>query len=198
MMLDTQASGAAAVGGAVENRAAERLIDRAAFLCEYSHLLPPLPEGQVAGLAGNNVVYRREVLERHRDVLVEGRWENRLHGAMRNDGLLQTSRPDIRVGHKKHYTIRDYVSQRVLYSRSYAEERANSWPAWRRFAYGLAALGGSVMLLWRVACTIWRKGVSRWEILRATPLLAVFVVSWGLGEVVGSWAGQGNALSRVC
>jgi hypothetical protein len=198
MMLEAQAGGAAAVGGAVENRATERWIDRAAFLCEYSHLLPPLPEGQVASLAGNNVVYRREVLEHYRDVLAEGRWENHLHDAMKSDGLQLISRPDIRVGHKKHYTMREYVSQRFLYSRSYAGGRTSTWPAWRRFAYGMAALGLPAVLLWRVLGTIWRKGVSRWEILRVTPLLVVFVVSWGLGEVVGSWAGQGDALSRVC
>lgn len=198
-MLDAQASGAAAaVGGAVENRATERIIDRAAFLCEYSHLLPPLPEGEVASLAGNNVVYRREVLERYRDVVTAGRWENHLHDAMRRDGLQLISRPDITVGHKKHYTLREYVSQRFLYSRSYAGGRTESWPLWRRVAYGLAAVGLPALLLWRVLSTVWRKGVSRWEIARATPLLAIFVVSWGLGEAVGSWAGQGDALSRVC
>ncbi len=144
------------------------------------------------------MVYRREVLERYRDVLAEGRWENHLHDAMRSDGLQLISRPDIRVGHKKHYTMREYMSQRFLYSRSYAGGRTGSWPAWRRLAYGLAALVLPAVLLWRVVGTIWRKGVSRWEILRATPLLAVYVVSWGLGEVGGSWAGQGDALSRVC
>jgi hypothetical protein len=117
---------------------------------------------------------------------------------MRGDGLQLISRPDIRVGHKKHYTMREYVSQRFLYSRSYAGGRTAAWPAWRRFAYGLAALGLPAVLFGRIVSTIWRKGVSRWEILRASPLLAVFVVSWGLGEVLGSWAGQGNALSRVC
>lgn len=197
-LLAAQAAGADVVGGAVENLATERLVDRAAFLCEYSHLLPPLPEGPVAGLPGNNVVYRRSLLHRYADVVAAGRWENHLHEAMRGDGIQLVSRPDIRVGHKKHYTIREYVSQRFLYSRSYAGARTESWPWWRRLAYGVAALGLPGMLLWRVVSTVWRKGVDRVEIVRAFPLLVVFVASWGVGEVVGAWAGQGDALSRVC
>lgn len=197
-MLEALREGADVVGGAIENLAMEGAIDRAAFLCEYSHLLPPLPRGPVASLAGNNVVYRRSVLERYKGVLTAGRWENHLHDAMRADGIELISRPDIRVGHKKHYTMREYVSQRFLYSRSYAGGRAETWPWWRRTIYGVAALGLPVLLLWRVVSTVWRKGVNRVEIIRALPLLLVFVVSWGVGETVGAWAGQGDALSRVC
>ena len=197
-MLEAQLAGADVVGGAVENLATERLVDRAAFLCEYSHLLPPLPEGAVASLAGNNVVYRRSILERYPGVITAGRWENYLHDAMRADGIELISRPDIRVGHKKHYTMREYVSQRFLYSRSYAGGRTESWPWWRRMVYGVAALGLPALVLWRVVSTAWRKGVDRVEIVRAFPLLLVFAGSWGVGETVGAWAGQGDALSRVC
>ncbi len=198
MLLAAQADGADVVGGAVENLATERLVDRAAFLCEYSHLLPPLPDGPVASLPGNNVAYRRSVLDRYAGVVAAGRWENYLHDAMRGDGIQLISRPDIRVGHKKHYTMREYVSQRFLYSRSYAGGRTEAWPWWRRLVYGAAALALPVVLLWRVVSTVWRKGVDRLEIMRALPLLAVFVASWGVGETVGAWAGQGDALSRVC
>ncbi len=117
---------------------------------------------------------------------------------MRADGIELISRPDIRVGHKKHYTMREYVSQRFLYTRSYAGGRTESWPWLRRMVYGTAALGLPALLLWRVVSTVWRKGVNRVEIIRALPLLLVFVVSWGVGETVGAWAGQGDALSRVC
>lgn len=197
-MIQATAEGAEVVGGAVENRATARMIDRAAFLCEYSHLLPPLPEGPVTSLAGNNVVYRRSLLERYRSVIAEGYWENHLHDAMRRDGIELISRPDIRVGHKKHYTMREYVSQRFLYSRSYAGSRTEAWPKWRRIAYGFAAFSLPPVLLWRVVATVWRKGVSRYEILRSIPYLSVFVIAWGAGEVVGAWAGQGDALRRVC
>jgi hypothetical protein len=80
-LLEELARGASVVGGSVENAATETLVDQAAFLCEYSHCLPPLPDGPSSWLTGNNVVYRRDLLERYRHVTDRGRWEDYLHDA---------------------------------------------------------------------------------------------------------------------
>src|SRR5262245_19850130 len=137
-LLQAQARGEDVVGGAVENAATERLVDWAAFLCEYSHLLPPLPDGPSDWLTGNNTVYRRTLLERYRAVTEQGRWENVLHDRMRDDGVTLYCRPATRVGHKKHYTVWEYLSQRYLYSRSYAGARVAGTGLPKRLAYGLA------------------------------------------------------------
>ncbi len=197
-LLAAQARGEEVVGGAVENAATERLTDWAAFLCEYHAILPPLPDGPANGITGNNTVYRRELLVRFRDVVAEGRWENRLHDALRGAGIALYCRPDIRVGHKKHYTVWEYLSQRFLYSRSYAGARALGRPLGWRLAAGAAAFLLPALLYVRVVTTVWRKGVHRPQLVRSLPLLGLFVTSWGLGEVVGYWAGPGNALSKVC
>lgn len=197
-LLNQQQNGEDVVGGAVENAATERLVDWAAFLCEYSHLLPPLPDGPVSGLPGNNTVYRRSLLEKYRSVTGEGRWEDYLHGRMREDGILLYSRPDIRVGHKKHYTVWEYLSQRYLYSRSYAGMRLRGASLGRRVAYGFAAFALPPILFVRTVRTIWRKKCHRQELIRSLPLLALFVSGWGWGEVVGAWFGPGDALAKVC
>ena len=104
-MLEAQARNEQVVGGSVENAATDRLVDWAAFLCEYSHLLPPLPAGPVPAVTGNNVSYRRELLERFRDATGSGRWEHDLHNVLRQHGISLDLPPGDRVGHKKHYTI---------------------------------------------------------------------------------------------
>jgi hypothetical protein len=197
-LLTAQARGEEVVGGSVDNAATARLVDWAAFLCEYSQLLPPLPEGPVPGLTGNNTVYRRSLLEKHRDATRAGRWENYLHDALRRDGVVLYQRPEIRVGHKKHYTVWEYFSQRFLYARSYAGVRVEGASPSRRLLYGLAAFALPPVLFLRVVRTVWRKGRHRSELLRSIPLLTLFVSSWGLGEVVGYWFGAGDALSKVC
>jgi Glycosyl transferase family 2 len=197
-LLNLQGSGEEVVGGSVENAATERLVDWAAFLCEYSHLLPPLPEGPVASLPGNNTVYRRSLLEKYRAVTGEGRWEDYLHRRMLEDGVQLYSRPDIKVGHKKHYTIWEYLSQRYLYSRSYAGMRLRGASAGKRMAYGLAAFALPPLLFLRTVRTIWRKKCHRQELMKSLPLLVLFVSGWGWGEVVGAWFGPGDALARVC
>ena len=197
-LLSLQRAGEDVVGGALENAATDRVVDWAAFLCEYSHLLPPLPEGPVTSLPGNNTVYRRSLLEKYREVAGQGRWEDYLHRCMREDGIVLYSRPDVRVRHKKHYTVAEYLSQRYLYSRSFAAMRLMGKSLGQRIGYGFAAFGLPPLLLLRIVTTVWRKKTHRLELVKSLPLIAVFVAAAGWGEVVGAWMGPGDALARVC
>ena len=81
----------------VEGDCKTTTVDWAAFLCEYSHCILPLPEGPASWLTGNNVVYPRALLARYQAVIGRGQWENRLHDAMRHDGVPLVCRPEIRV-----------------------------------------------------------------------------------------------------
>ena len=186
------------VGGAVENAARTRLVDWAAFLCEYSHCLLPLPAGPSTWVTGNNVVYPRDLLRKYRAQLTPERWENHLHDALRRDGVTLLCRPDIVVGHKKHYTIREYTSQRYLYARSYAGARAMGTSLPKRVAYGAAAAALPPVLLWRIASRVLGKRRHRRELAASLPLLLLFVSAWAAGEVVGAWFGPGDSLERVC
>ncbi len=196
-MLLALAAGHDVVGGSIENAATETWVDWAAFLCEYSACLPPLPAGPVDWLPGNNTVYRRELLERFRQVLESGRWENALHDAIRQTGIQLICRPEIVVGHKMHYTIAEYCGQRFLYSRSYAGMRVAKFPAAKRMVYGLAAFLLPPILYYRTVARIWPKTTYRSHLLKSLPLLVPFVIAWGLGEVVGYWVGPGDSLRRV-
>ena len=197
-LLDAQNGAEVVVGGAIENAAVDRLVDWAAFLCEYSHCITPLPEGPADWLPGNNVVYPRALLGRYESVLGRGQWENRLHDAMRRDGVSLVCRPQIAVGHKKHYTVGEYLSQRYLYARSYAGARVADSSLPMRLGYGAAALALPPLLMFRTVRRVVAKRRHRAELVRSLPLLAVFVVSWALGEMVGYIAGPGDSLAKVC
>ena len=197
-LLDAQAGADVVVGGAIENAAVDRLVDWAAFLCEYSHCITPLPEGPADWLPGNNVIYPRTLLSRYEAVLGRGQWENRLHDAMRRDGVPLVCRPQIAVGHKKHYTVWEYLSQRYLYARSYAGARVADASLPTRLGYGAAALALPPLLMFRTVKRVVAKRRHRAELVRSLPLLGVFVVSWALGEMVGYVAGPGDSLAKVC
>jgi hypothetical protein len=185
------------VGGPIENAANERLLDWSTFLCEYSACLPPLPGGASDWLPGNNVVYRASLLARYRDVTAEGKWENRLHDAMRADGVVLHLDPDLIVGHKKHFGYAEYLGQRFLYSRSYAGARVKDAPRFRRLAMGAAAFALPALLLVRTLGALRRKGVPGGRIAATFPLIATYLVAWGAGEVAGYWFGAGTSLARV-
>ena len=190
--------GAGAVGGPVDNAATQSRIDWAAFLCEYSSTLPPLPAGRADWLPGNNVIYPTRVLRRHDAVLDRNRWEGALHDAIRDGGNPLVMHPEIVVGHKMHYTMRLYISQRYLYSRSYAGARGADMPLAKRLAAGAAALVVLPPLMFaRTIARVRRKPPYDAHLVPSLPMLVPFCIAWGLGEAAGFWFGPGGALARV-
>jgi hypothetical protein len=197
-LLEARRETGAVVGGSIDNAARSSVTDWAAFLCEYSHCITPLPAGPTSALPGNNVVYDRSLLKQYRNVIDEGKWENRLHDAMHGDGVPMVLRPEIGVGHKKHYTVGEYLSQRFLYARSYAGERVRGMPLPRRLAYGAAAFALPPLLMYRTVARVLAKRRYRVQLALSIPLLVVFIASWTAGEIVGYWMGPADSLSRVC
>jgi hypothetical protein len=195
-MLAAHADGAKVVGGSVANAATDRLVDWAAFLCEYSQSLVP-PVGPSDWVTGNNVTYERALLDRHKAEWSAGRWENHLHDAFKREGVVLLSRPDIAVGHKMHYTVGSYLEQRYLYSRSYAGMQSAHAGMGTRLARGLSSFALPPVLFARIVSRVWASGQHRGELLRSLPLQALFTLSWAWGEVVGWWAGPSDALRRV-
>jgi glycosyl transferase family 2 len=196
-LVAAQQHGEEVVGGSVSNAATESTVDWAAFLCEYSHLLAPMPAGPSETLTGNNIVYRRALLDRYRAETEAGRFEDHLHRALRRDGVILFCRPEIEVAHKKHYTVGSYLGQRYLYARSYAGGRLSgaSWPT--RLGYAVAASVLPPVLFFRIVSRVIARRRYRRELAKALPLIALFVVGWAGGEMVGALAGPGDSLSRV-
>ncbi|MDQ2665199.1 MAG: glycosyltransferase [Gemmatimonadota bacterium] len=188
----------AIVGGSVENAATHSTVDWAAFLCEYSHCITPMPSGPSDWVTGNNVIYPRALLQRYMDRLSPDQWENYLHGLMKDDGVTLVLRPEITVGHEKYYTLGEYLSQRYLYARSYAGARVAGASLPKRLAFGAASIALPPVLFARTIQRIFAKKRHRAELIRSIPMIAIFVCAWAWGEVVGSWFGAGDSLQKVC
>lgn len=196
-LLDALASGADVVGGSVYNAATSTTVDWASFLCEYSHLLAPRAGRDVVSLTGNNVAYRRTLVQRYSAVLDAGGWEDRLHDALRDDGIALSCVPDIAVAHKMHYRMRDYLSQRYLYSRAFAGGAAIRLAPLRRAFLTARSACLPPVLLARIMFRVLVSRRHRREFLLSLPLIAVFVCAWAAGEAVGYAAGPGDALAKV-
>jgi len=196
-MVDALASGADVVGGGVRNAAVDRLVDRAAFLCEYSHLLPPQVAGRVEALTGNNVSYRRAVLERYRSTIDLGHWEDELHAVMHRDNVVLVCRPEIVVAHKMHYRVLDYLAQRFWYARAYAGLRCGAMSPAARAVRAVGSVALPPLLLQRIVARVLRSNRRDQSLTASLPLLVLFVCAWAAGEAVGYLRGGGDALSRV-
>ena len=197
-MIAARTAEARVVGGGLVNAAMDGVVDWAAWLCEYNHLAGPVQAGPVEGLHGNHTAYDRELLVEFRSVVESGRWEDALHAALREKGITLWSRPDIVAGHEKHYTVGEYTTQRFYYSRAYAAMRMHNAGAGRRLVAGATAFMLPPVLFYRIVSRVWSGRLYRAHLIPSLPLLVLFVCSWGLGEVVGAWFGDGGALAKVC
>ena len=191
------ASGYAAVGGTVVNGSVNRIVDWAVYLCEYSHVMPPIPSGEVDGIAGNNASYRREVLEKVDDSIKKNYWEFFLHEELRKNGVRFLSVPTLRINHKKEFGILYFLKQRYNYSRSFAGMRRKRESIAGRIKYLLASPILPILLLWRIARQVFQKGRHQREFFLSLPLLALFMVSYAAGEFIGYLLGPGASLAKV-
>ena len=196
-MLAARTDTAQVVGGHLVNTATDTVVDWAAWLCEYHHLANPMPAGSVPGLHGNHTVYDATLLHRFRHVVATGQWEDALHKAFQVEGISLWSRPDIVAGHCKHYTVKEYTTQRYFYSRAYAAMRARTMSPASKVAYGAVAAALPPVLLLRIIRQVRASESYRPYLTRSLPLLLLFVCSWAVGEMVGAWFGDGGALAKV-
>jgi glycosyltransferase involved in cell wall biosynthesis len=189
-------AGYGVVGGPIRNVATRRVRDWAAFFCEYSAVMEPMPRGPVAGLPGMNVSYDRDALAAIEDLLREGRWENWLHPRLQQRGFELWCEPGAVVEHDKDFDFGEFLSQRYHYSRSYAGMR-NPELGRRRPLYALATPLLVPLLYYRMARNVFPRGRARRQFVLATPLILLYVTVWAFGELVGYVFGGGRSLLKV-
>jgi hypothetical protein len=194
--VGTHEQGHAVVGGPIRNVVTDRARDWAAFFCEYSAFMEPLPEGEAESLTGMNVAYDREAIAAMADVLREGRWEGWLHARLRERGFTLHCAAEMVLEHDKDFGLGEFLSQRWHYSRSYAAMRSESLGR-RRYLYALGAPLLPPVLYWRIARNVFSRGRRRREFLVATPLILLYVLTWAAGEFVGYAFGGGRSLLKV-
>jgi glycosyltransferase involved in cell wall biosynthesis len=190
------AGGHEVAGGPIRNVATGRIRDWAAFFCEYSAVMEPMPRGPVAGLPGMNVSYGPKALAEIDDLLREGRWETWLHPRLQQRGFELWCEPDAVVEHDKDFDLGEFLSQRYHYSRSYAGMRNPDLGARR----GLYAVGTPLLiplLYARMAGNVFARRRSRRQFLLATPLVLLYITVWAFGEAVGYTFGGGRSLLKV-
>jgi glycosyl transferase family 2 len=196
-LVDAQRAGHSVVGGAIRNGSYRRIRDWAAFFCEYSEHMEPLPSGTVESLPGMNVAYDRRAISAMGPLLQEGRWESWLHPHLRRNGFELYCDPRVTIEHAKDFGFREFVSQRYHYSRSHAGMLNEQLGPRRRALYTLGSPALVPLLYSRIARNVFRKRRNRGQFLLATPLVLLYLAVWSFGEAVGYAFGGGRSILRV-
>jgi hypothetical protein len=184
------------VGGPVRNQADRRIRDWAAFFCEYSEHMEPMPTGRATSLTGMNVSYDRRAIELMEGLLREGRWETWLHPHLQASGVDLYADGAATLDHAKDFGFGHFISQRYHYARSHAGMR-NPELGSKRVIYAVGAPALVPLLYARIAGNVVRKRRHRGRFLLATPLILFYLAIWAAGEAVGYALGGGRSLLKV-
>jgi len=193
-----RATSHAAIGGAVENASGERVVDWAAYICEYGKFMLPFEARAQVDLPGPNVSYRRRLLEQVcGDLLDRGVWEGALHARLAEHDLSLRLIPSMVVYYAKVVAFREFVMQRYYFGRSFAAMRVAAAPARTRLFYSIVSPFLPPLFLWRYArCLVGKRRCLR-QFIKASPLLVIFACAWSIGEFLGYAVGEGEASLRV-
>lgn len=187
-----------AIGGAVENGSRRRLVDWAAYICEYGKFMLPFPPGPAPDLPGPNVSYKREVLEEVcGDLLDQGVWENLLHERLLSKGMELWVEPSIVVYHAKTFGFWEFLAQRYHFGRSFGAGRVARAPLSTRAFFVVISPLLPPLFLWRYARAFIGKRRFIGEFIRTLPLLVLFAAAWSVGEFLGYTFGDGGSSLRV-
>jgi glycosyltransferase involved in cell wall biosynthesis len=196
-MIEAHRSEYPVIGGSIENAACEKLVDWAAFFCEYSQAMKPTREGEVDAIPGNNVSYKRWIFQRFQHDIEAGVWDFVLHEHIRKENIPLYSIPSITVYHKMSRSLGWFIVQKFHFARSFAGMRLarSSWI--RHLLYGAGGVILPSVLAKRIISCVWKKGRHRLELIISLPILMLLLLSWGLGETIGYIFGPGSSSVKV-
>jgi hypothetical protein len=185
------------IAGTVENAARERLTDWAAFFCEYSQLMGSLLEGEAENIPGNNVAYKRWIIDRFWPQIEKGIWDSTLHDHIRNSGIPLYRIPSLRVHHKMSASLWWFITQKFYFARSFSSTRFLHANWLTRVGYGAGSAFLPLILSQRIFRRVWSTKNHRREFLLSFPILMLLLFSWGAGEAAGYIFGSGSSHAKV-
>jgi hypothetical protein len=190
------AQSAAAIGGPVEKRRPDSLLNWAVYLREFGEYTPPLPEGVSATLTDCNVTYKRAALDAIVDVWRLEFHEPQVHGALLGRGETLWLSAGLHTEQQRSLRLGFALRERYAFGRLFGRLRLCTLGVARRVLLILASPLLPLLLTARVLGRAVRKGKYLGVTLLALPYLLLLSAAWVLGEFVSYLAGKKESPAR--
>ena len=185
------------LGGAVEASPELGRWALALFLCDYAAFLPPFAAGPTKELAGNNVIFARDLLTTGEDYSQHGFWKTFFCQRLAQQGVPLQRDARIMVSYGRKLSLRKALARRFQHGRCFGAMRRPQLSRLQQRIYPLAAVGLPLLLTWRVAARVWQRPAYRPTLLPALPAIAVLMVAWVVGELFGHLWGSGASCVQL-
>ena len=177
------------VGGAVENSCTKRIADWAVYFFEYSAFMNPIPKGETILLPGNNISYKRCVIQYFNDLLEQNLWEHHWHERLAQKDIPMISTPDMIVYHNRSFRIMRFWHISFLHGYNYASA-GSRLSRFRQMSWIMFLVFVPFILTLRVGQRIFKKQRHIKKFIISSPIILWFYIGWTIGEVIGTFSGR--------
>ena len=185
------------LGGVVEPRGLRRLVDWAAYFCEYGQFMAPIEHGITREVPGNNISFKRSALERGREFVTPEFWKTYWCRRLEDEGTRLRTAPSVVVYYGKSFRLFPFLNRRFQHGRCFAGMRLAGRSAGWRAVWALAALLLPLLLSVRLLRAIFPKRRYLVQFLLSLPISLLAILSWSIGEMVGYALGAGTSCRHV-
>ena len=173
------------VAGAIDPGEGLRLVDWAEYFCRYSRDMRPFAARENPEIPGDNCAYRRELLDRTRELYRHGFWEPEVNRALRGQGVKLWHDPALVVLQGRSAGFGAFMRQRFVHGREYGRLRGRRFGAGRNVAGVVLAVVVPFVLVARTARDVFSRGRLRGRFLSSLPVLLAYDGAWAAGEAMG-------------
>lgn len=184
---------AGVIGGGVEHEGGDAL-NWAVYFLDFGRYQGPLREGPATYLTDVNVSYKRDALERVRELWRERYKEVTVNWTLAGLGVTLWQRPQMVVYQRRgRLGWKPLIIERFCWGRLFGALRVAQMTRARRALYALGSPAIPLVLLTRMTRTVVTTGRNRLAFIRALPHVAALTICWCAGESLGYLTGRATA-----
>jgi hypothetical protein len=196
-ILEAHNAPAPIIGGAVEMNDISRLVDWAAYFCEYGQFMLPMKEGPATEIPGNNLSFKRWLLSKGKEYTQDGFWKTYWCRKLQEEGIELELRPSVVVYYTKSFELLPFLVRRFHHGRCFSGMRLSG----SSFSKSAAFAAGSILLpfifFMRTIARVLPKRRHLLEFTLSLPITVLAIVFWSAGEFCGYLTGTGKSCAHV-
>lgn len=188
----------AAVGYSIVNANPESYASRSGLVSDYILWMSPVHSGKSALLPGNNVAYRRKLLEQFGERLgIDLGIDFNIHEALKKQGHELAMSARAQIAHQNYDHISGLIQADYHYSKMLAANRVSSqnWGPFKQALYVVGTpLGSPFMRLFRIIKSLRDRRPLVWPFISALPVIFITFFFAAVGESLGYLLGAGQSI----
>lgn len=196
-ILTAHQSDSPVIGGAVEMSESKNLVDWAAYFCEYGQFMQPLEAGAVEVLPGNNISFKGDVLENHKQFVENEFWKTYLCQQLQAEGIELISEPSMLIYYNKSFNFLPFLVRRFHHGRCFAGMRIERETVLKCALYAVGTIFLPFVFFIRTLTPVLQKRRFRREFILSLPISVLAILFWSIGETCGYLAGTGKSCEHI-